>query len=316
MKLTISILLVALGIAEPVVAQNHPTGPVTLVVPYSPSGNVDIFVRHLAPYLKEIWGQPVVVKNLPGGGSMVGSAMVTQARPDGLTLLVTTSAYVTAPAIQPNLPFDPREDLVPVANVGYLNYILITSGRSDLDTFDKFVADGKENPKFGATAGIGTATHFALEKFIQDSGALVDVVHYKGGGPAIVSILSGETDIYVSSVTTTGENLTSGRVRALAVLGNERIDALPNVPSTGELGYPDLEIKQWVGMFAPAGTAPAIIEKLNADVNVALKNEAFVAKVRPLDWNLQESTPGDFADAIDEELTLWKSLAEARGISQ
>ncbi|MBR9840085.1 MAG: tripartite tricarboxylate transporter substrate binding protein [Rhodobacteraceae bacterium] len=316
MKILLTAAAMALGLAQPLLAADYPAGPVTVVVPYSPSGNTDVFMRHLAPYLEKAWGQPVLIDNRPGGGSMVGTAQVAQAKPDGQTLLVTTSAYVTAPAIQPDLPFDPREDLIPVANVGDVSYILVTNANSDFDTLDEFVAASKESPKFAATAGLGTTTHFAIEKFIADSGADVDVVHFKGGGPAVVSILSGETDIYGSSVSSAGENLTSGKVRALAVLGSERIDALPDVPSTAELGYPDLEIKQWVGMFAPAGTDPAIVEKLNADVNAALKNEEFIAKVTPLDWTLNETTPEGFAEQVDTELDMWKALAESQGLSQ
>lgn len=316
MKTLLTAAAMALGLAQPLLAADYPAGPVTVVVPYSPSGNTDVFMRHLAPYLEKAWGQPVLIDNRPGGGSMVGTAQVAQARPDGQTLLVTTSAYVTAPAIQPDLPFDPREDLIPVANVGQVSYILVTNATSDFDTLDEFVAASKESPKFAATAGLGTTTHFAIEKFIADSGADVDVVHFKGGGPAVVSILSGETDIYGSSVSSAGENLTSGKIKALAVLGNARIDAQPDVPSTAELGYPDLEIKQWVGMFVPAGTDPAIVEKLNADVNAALRNEEFIAKVTPLDWTLNATTPEGFAEQVDSELDMWKALAESQGLSQ
>lgn len=316
MKTLLTAAAMALGLAQPLLAADYPAGPVTVVVPYSPSGNTDVFMRHLAPYLEKAWGQPVLIDNRPGGGSMVGTAQVAQARPDGQTLLVTTSAYVTAPAIQPDLPFDPREDLIPVANVGHVSYILVTNATSDFDTLDEFVAASKESPKFAATAGLGTTTHFAIEKFIADSGADVDVVHFKGGGPAVVSILSGETDIYGSSVSSAGENLTSGKIKALAVLGSARIDAQPDVPSTAELGYPDLEIKQWVGMFVPSGTDPAIVEKLNADVNAALRNEEFIAKVTPLDWTLNATTPEGFAEQVDSELDMWKALAESQGLSQ
>ncbi len=316
MKLILTAAVMALGLTQPLAAQDFPTGPVTIVVPYSPSGNTDVFTRHLAPYLEEQWGQPVVIDNRPGGGSMVGTAQVAQAKPDGHTLLITTSAFVTAPAIQDALPFDPREDLTPVANVGHVSYILVTNGGAEFDTLEDFIAASKEAPKFAATAGLGTTTHFAIEKFIADSGADVDVVHFKGGGPAVVSILSNETDIYGSSVSSAGENLKNGKVKALAVLGNERIDALPDVPSTGELGFPDLEIKQWVGVFAPGGTDPAIVAKLNAAVNTALKNEEFIATVTPLDWTLRESTPEDFTGQVDAELNKWKALAVKQGIKK
>jgi len=289
---------------------------VTIVVPYSPSGNTDVFTRHVAPYLEELWGQSVIVDNKPGGGSMIGTAHVAQSEPDGKTLLMTSSAFVTAPAIQENLPFDSRTDLVPVANVGFVSYLLITNADSGYKTLEEFVEASKAEPKFAASAGLGTTTHFAMESFIADSGANIEVVHYKGGGPAVVSILSNETDIYGSSVSSAGKNLEAGKVRALAVLGKERIDALPDVPSTAELGYPDLEIKQWLGVFAPAGTDPAIVEKLNADINTALQQQGLIDTLTPLDWTLQQSTLDGFKAQVDAELTKWKQLAVEKGIKK
>lgn len=315
MKSFITALALAAGLATPLAAQEWPGGTVSIVVPYSPSGNTDVLARHMAPYLEKKWGQPVVIDNRPGGGSMVGTAQVSQANPDGLTLLMTTSAYVTAPAIQPDLPFDPRTDLVPVANVGHVSYILVTQGNSPFDTLQALVEDSKQNPKFAATAGLGTTTHFAIELFKAQAGAGFDVVHFKGGGPAVVAILSGEADIYGSSVTSAGENLKNGDIKALAVLGNERIDALPDVPSTAELGYPETEIHQWVGVFAPGGTDAGIVAKINADINEVLREQSFIDVVTPLDWTLEQSTPEGFAQEIDAELTMWKALAEEQGIS-
>lgn len=316
MKKLITTMAMSLGLSLSAIASDFPSGPVTIVVPYSPSGNTDVFTRHLAPYLEKIWGQPIVIDNKPGGGSMIGTAYVSQAATDGQTLLMTTSAFVTAPAVHPDLPFDSRTDLTPVVNVGHVSYILITGENSPYQTLEQFVDASKESPKFAATAGLGTTTHFAMEKFIADSGAKVDVVHFKGGGPAVVSILSNETDIYGSSVTSAGKNLSAGKVRALAVFGNERIPVLPDVPSTLELGYPDLEIKQWVGVFAPAGTDPSIVEKINADINKALADKAFIETVTPLDWTLNGSTSADFATQVDTELTKWKAIAESAGIKK
>lgn len=305
-----------MGLALPAFAADFPTGPVTIVVPYSPSGNTDNFARHIAPFLEERWGQPVIVDNKPGGGSMIGTAYVSQAEADGHTLLMTTSAFVTAPAIQPDLPFDSRTDLTPIVNVGYVSYILITNESSAYKTLEEFVTASKESPKFAATAGLGTTTHFAMEKFIADSGADVEVVHFKGGGPAVVSILSNETDIYGSSVSSAGKNLSAGKVRALAVLGSERIDVLPDVPSTAELGYPDLEIKQWVGVFAPAGINNDFVEQINADVKEVLGNQAFIDKVTPLDWTLNGSSAEEFTEQVDTELTKWQDIADTAGIKK
>lgn len=305
----------AVGLGQMAGAQDYPSGPVTIVVPYAPSGNTDVFLRHLAPYLEEKWGQPIVVDNRPGGGSMVGTAYAATANPDGHTLLLGSSAYVTAPALQSQLPFDPREDLIPIVTPGYVSFLLVTNGEAGYDTLQQFIDDSRENPKFGATAGLGTTTHFAMEQFIAESGANIDVVHFKGGGPAVVSILSREADIYGSSVSSAGEHMKTGAIKPLAIIGDARIPLLPDVPSTSELGFDGLDIKQWVGLFAPAGTDPAIIEKVNADVNEVIQNPAFIETVAPLDWTLGQSTPEEFKEKVDTELDAWKALALERGLT-
>jgi tripartite-type tricarboxylate transporter receptor subunit TctC len=316
MKTLLMTAALALGLAQAAQAQDYPKAPVTIVVPYSPSGNTDVFMRHLAPYLEKKWGQPVVIDNRPGGGSMVGTAYVSQAKPDGYTLLLTSSAFVTAPALQASLPFDPRTDLMPIVNPGFVSFLLVVNGESGYDTLEDFIADSKESPKFGATAGLGTTTHFAMEQFIAESGADVDVVHFKGGGPAVVSILSREADIYGSSVSSAGEHIKTGAIKPLAIIGDERIPLLPDVPSTKELGYEGLNIKQWIGLFAPAGTDPAILSKVNADVNEAIQNADFIQTVTPLDWTLNQSTVEGFSEKVNTELDVWKQLAIDRGLAQ
>lgn len=316
MKKLMTATVVAMGLALPAFAADFPNGPVTIVVPYSPSGNTDVFTRHLAPYLSEKWGQPVIVDNKPGGGSMIGTAAVAQAEANGQTLLMTSSAFVTAPAINTDLPFDSRTDLTPITNVGHVSFVLITNADAPYNTLEEFIASTKESPKFAATAGLGTTTHFAMEKFLADSGADVDVVHFKGGGPAVVSILSNETDIYGSSISSAGKNIEAGKVKPLAVLGNERIAVLPDTPSAKELGYDDLEIKQWLGVFAPAGVDAEIIEQINGDIREALATQAFIDTVTPLDWTLNGSTTAEFATQVDVELTKWKTIADQAGIKK
>lgn len=316
MKNLLLTAVLGLCVAHSAAAQDFPTGPVTIVVPYAPSGNTDVFMRHLAPYLSEKWGQPVLIDNRPGGGSMVGTAYVSQAKPDGQTLLLTSSAYVTAPALQASLPFDPRTDLMPIVNPGFVSFLLVVNGEAGYETLDEFIADSKVTPKFGATAGLGTTTHFAIEQFIVESGANIDVVHFKGGGPAVVSILSREADIYGSSVSSAGEHIKTGAIKPLAIIGDERIALLPDVPSTKELGYEGLNVKQWIGLFAPAGTDPAIIAKVNADVNEAIQNATFIETVTPLDWTLSQSTSEDFTTKVHTELDDWKQLATERGLAE
>lgn len=315
MKRLIVAAVTALGLGLPATAQEFPTGPVTIVIPFAPSGNTDVFARFIAPYLEEKWGQPVIIDNKPGGGSMIGAAHVAQSEPGGHTILMGSSAFVTAPAIQPDLPFDPRTDLIPIVNVGHVSFVLITNAESEFDTIEEFIAASRVSPQFAATAGLGTTTHFAMQKFITDSGAEVEVVHYKGGGPAVASILAQETNIYGSSISSAGNNISAGLVKPLMVLGNERIAVLPDTPSALELGYPDLEVKQWLGVFAPAGTDAVVIEKINADINEILVTQAFIDQVVPLDWTLNGGTSSDFTAQVDRELTTWKQVAVDAGIA-
>lgn len=308
-------IALAICTATPILAQDYPTGTVTMVVPYAPGGNNDVMIRQLAPYLEEKWGHPVIVDNRPGGGSMVGTAFVAQANPDGHTLLVNSSAHVTAPAIYPDLPFDPMTDLVPIANVGHVSYLLVTRADAGYESLDDFIKTSMESPKFAATAGLGTTTHFAMEKFIAQTGADVDVVHFKGGAPAVVAILSGEVDIYTASYSSSAEYLKNGQLKALAVIGPERIAAMPDVPSTLELGFPEVDTQQWIGIFGPKGIDPAIVAKISADVNAALNQPDLITFMERLDLTPRQSTPEAFLAQIATEMPAWKELAQQRGIS-
>lgn len=289
-------------------------GTVTIVVPFSPAGNIDVFARHLATRLQDRWGRPVVVENRPGAGSMVGMAHVAQAKPDGNTLLLTTSAFVMAPAVYENLPFDPKTDLTPVGLTGSVSYLILSNANSGWNTLDDFIRAARAGNMFVATAGLGTTTHFAAEKLMSVLGLDLKLVHYKGGGDALISLVSGESSVYTSSVATSLDYIRSGKVTALAVMGNERVKAFPDVPSTRELGYPDLEVDQWIGAFAPGGTPREVLERLNADITSVVSSEEFREVVRPLDVTIRTNSVGQFASQIDGELVLWKSLAKERGI--
>lgn len=312
-KLLCASALVSL-LAVPAQAQDFPSGPVTLIVPFAAGGNTDVFARILAPALQEAWGQPVIVENRPGGGTMVATAYVSQARPDGQTLLVTTSAYTTAPALNDSLPFDPRADLAPVASAGFVSFMLLTNAEAGYESLEQFIAATRDEPLFMASAGMGTTAHFAAEKFILDSGADMEVVHYAGGGPAILALLGGEADMYVSSMGSAGEHLTSGRLRPLTVLGSNRIPALPDTPTTQELGYPDLDIIQWLGVFAPAGVPEATLDRIHADVTAVTTTPAFMERVAAMDFTVTPTSRADFAGMVDRELTRWRTVADAVGM--
>ncbi|OWU86674.1 hypothetical protein ATO6_07840 [Oceanicola sp. 22II-s10i] len=306
----------ALGLAQSAAAVDFPTGTVTLVVPYSPSGNTDIFARHLATALQERWGHPVVVENKPGGGSMVGTAYVSQSKPDAHTILMTTSAYATAPAVYKDLPFNPETDMKPVGIFGYIAYILIVNADTGIKTLEEFVEKAKGSDMFAATAGLGTTTHFGMEKFLSDAGLDLEVVHYKGGGDAMVAILSKEADIYDTSVATAGDQIKAGALNALAVMDDKRVTALPDVPTTAEVGYPDVQIRQWLGMFVPSGVSDEVVTFINSEVNEVVSSQAFLDVVAPIDINIETSSVPDVTARLAREMENWKKLAVERGISK
>ncbi|MDF1855920.1 tripartite tricarboxylate transporter substrate-binding protein [Pseudooceanicola sp.] len=304
-----------LGLTQGALAADYPSGTVTLVVPYSPGGNTDIFARHLATALSEKWGQAVVVENKPGGGSMVGTAYVSQAQPDGHTILLTTSAFATAPAVYKDLPFDPVTEMKPIGIVGYVAYILIVNADTGIKTLAEFVEKAKGSDMFAATAGLGTTTHFGMEKFLSDAGLDLDIVHYKGGGPAMVAVLSKEADVFDTSVPTAADQIRAGKLNALAVMDDRRVTALPDVPTTTEAGYPDVQVRQWIGLFVPSAVPDELVEFINTEVNELVLSPEFQAVVAPIDINIETSSVAEVNVRLSNEMAKWKKLAEERGIS-
>lgn len=308
-------ILAATMLATPALAQSFPERAVTIVVPYSPGGNSDVFARFLATDLQELWGVPVIVENRPGAGSMLGTAHVSQAAPDGHTILLTTSAYVTAPAVYGELPYKPLEDLIPIGMVGYVAYLLVGGADVEVATLGEFIELAKTEHLIAATAGLGTTTHFAVEKFMEVNGLDLTVVHYGGGGDALVSLLSGESDLYTTSVAVSADNIRTGAITAFAVMGEDRVSALPDVPTTAELGYADLDVSQWLAVFAPSGVPDDIVEQLNADINAVVETDAFRDRVRSIDVIVDTTTLDEFAEIVETEIVMWGELAAARGIS-
>lgn len=296
-------------------AQSFPEQPVTIVVPYTAGAVTDVVARYVAANLQEQWGQPVVVENRPGGGSMVGSAYVSQAEPDGYTLLVTTSAYSTAPAILNDMPFDPVEGMQPVGLVGFIPMVFVAGPSTEGETLVEFLEEAGESPKFAATAGLGTTTHFTVEMLMQASGVDMDVVHYGGGGEVVVALMGGHADIYASTPGSTLDHIQSGALRALAIAGPDRTSVLPDVPSTGELGLEGINAAFWVGMLAPAGMPDELLSQINASLNTALEDPTVIEQLSVIDLAPSTTTAEEFEAQIVQELGDWADLAEARGIT-
>jgi tripartite-type tricarboxylate transporter receptor subunit TctC len=295
-------------------AQEFPTKPVTIIIPYSGGGSTDLMARSLATELQEMWGQPVIVENRAGAGSMIGTAYLSQQQPDGYTLLVNTAAHSTAPAVQKDLPFDPKTDITPIGMVATSPYVAVSGNSVKADGFDAFVAEAKERPMFFATAGVGSSSHFAAELLIQQAGLPADVVHYSGGGEAQVNLMGGHADVYISTTASVMPYVNNGQVKALVVLAPERFDLLPDVQSSGENGVEGIEIDGWLGLFGPGGMDPALVEKINTDMNTAIANDGFKKILADNFVVAGDTTAAEFKEQVEKEMDLWVGLAKERNV--
>jgi tripartite-type tricarboxylate transporter receptor subunit TctC len=297
-------------------AQEFPSDDVTIVVPYSPAGSTDPFARFLANELQEMWGVNVSVENRPGAGSTIGTAYLATQPADGHTIMVTTSAYTTAPAVYDELPYDPLNDLEPVAQPSTSPFV-VTAGSSieSADLAEFLENEAAERDIFLATAGLGESTHFAGELLAAATDMNVIPVHYGGGNDAMVDLIGGRADIYVGSITAVLPNVQGGQISALAIFGDTRSDALPDVPTTEELGIVGASSGFWLGVFAPGGTPEDIVNQLNEDISAVVTSEAGREYLGNLDSTPGTMSAAEFSDLIEAEISQWTTLAEERGIS-
>ncbi|MCL7466524.1 tripartite tricarboxylate transporter substrate-binding protein [Phaeovulum sp. NW3] len=314
MKL-MSMALAALALAGGTAfAQDFPNKPVTIIVPYSGGGSTDLVGRQLAHELQQIWGQPVIAENRTGAGSMIGTAHVAQSAPDGYTLLVNTPAVATAPAVQKDLPFDPKADITPIGMVATSPYMAVAGAAVQSTNFKDFITEAKDRRMFFATAGVGTSSHFTEELLIQQAGIEADIVHFSSGGDAQVNLMGGHADVYISNTASVMPYVNNGQVKALVVLGSERYDLLPDVEASAEAGVAGIDVNSWVGLFGPGGMDPALVDKINADLHTALASESF-QKVLSDNFVLAgKDNATEFKAQVEAEMDLWKALAEERNI--
>ncbi|MCG6122612.1 MAG: hypothetical protein MEP57_07890 [Microvirga sp.] len=314
MKRIIAVTAALLASTTFTVAQDYPTGQVNLIVPFGPGASNDAVARYLANQLRERWDQPVVVENRPGAGSTIGTEYVARADPDGLTLLFTSSAYTTAPAVFAELPYDPLIDLIPITMVGFSQFIMVGGSNVQSEDLASFIEEAKTREIFLATAGLGSATHFAGELFSAASGVEVTPVHYRGGAELTADLLGGRMDIYVGSLATLVANVRNGNLKALAVMGDEPAEALPDVMTTASAGIDGASTGLWFGVFAPAGTPDDVVAKLNADINDVMASDGAREFMAGLESVSRGYSQEEFGTLVEREIEQWKTLAQERGI--
>jgi tripartite-type tricarboxylate transporter receptor subunit TctC len=316
MRLVMMAAAVALA-ASAAHAQTYPTKPVHVIVPFTPGSATDVVARTVAQALSTRMGQVFVVENRPGAGGTIGANLVAKAAPDGYTLLVNSSGHTVNPSIYPSLPFDTAKDFTGVSLLAEQPNILVVAPSKGWKTAGDLVKAAKAEPgKLSyASAGAGSATHMNAEKFRVSAG--IDAVHipYKGTPEALTDTMNGRVDYFFAPVIAALPMVRDNRVTALAVGSAKRASVLPDVPTTEEAGYPGSAYNFWVGMLAPAGTPPAIVERLNKEVTAALASPEVKDRLAALGADAAPMPAADFDKMIAQELKDNAALVKQAGIT-
>ena len=286
-------------------AQTYPEKPVRLIVPFSAGSAVDTLARVPGQKLAELWGQALVVDNRTGANTIIGTEAAAKAAPDGYTLLLTNdAALATNPALYPKLPYAPLRDFAPITLGASIPVVLVAHASQPYASVQELVAYAKANPGklHYASGGNGSAQHVPMEMFKQIAG--IDLVHvpYKGLGPAFNDVISGQIPIMFAGLSNTPPHIKAGRIRALAIGSARRSSAMPDVPTMQEAGVPGFDYSAWAGVLAPAGTPPAIVQKVNADWARVIAMPEVRDKLVALGFELTPTSPAEFGEMIRREM--------------
>jgi tripartite-type tricarboxylate transporter receptor subunit TctC len=299
-------------------AQNYPSHPVKVIVPYAVGGPADIYGRYIAAKLQESLGQPFVIEDRPGGGSIVGTEVVAKSPPDGYTLLLMSNTHTVNETLIPKKPFELMRDFAPITGINYSDLVMVIHPSVPAKSLKEFIALAKSKPGTlnYASSGPGTPYHMAGELFKAMAG--VDIVHvpHKGSDQARTAVLGNQVQMMFDAVPTMAGQVHAGKVRALGTTGKTRSSVLPDVPTISEAGVPGYEATIWLGLMAPHGTPRPILEKLNAEVNKII-NSPEVKEA----WAKQGAVPmGMSIEAFDkflrEEIVKWAKVVKLSGAKQ
>jgi tripartite-type tricarboxylate transporter receptor subunit TctC len=292
-----------------------PSRPIRFIVPFTPGGQPDIFSRMIAQHVGDSLGQQVVVDNRPGAGGMIGSRIVAEATPDGYTLLSISAAHTTGPSVR-KLPYDTRRDFAGISMSYNAAYLLVVPPTLNVKTTQELIALAKSKPGQLnlASAGRGSGTHFAGEMFKYAAGINVVHVPYKGIPEATTDIMSGRVQLFMAPLASSVPLVREGRIRALGVTSPKRVDVLPDVPTIAEGGLRGFRWDSWGGIFAPAKTPRAIINKLNRAITNALRRPDVVSRMHALGAEPAPTTPAELDKFVARDLAMVAKVAKLAGI--
>ena len=304
---------VCCGVAN---AQNFPTRTIRAIVPYAPGGSTDVVMRILAPRMSEILGQQVLVENRPGGSSTIGLDIAAKSQPDGHTMGIANITFSANPSLIRKMPFDSEKDLAPVSFFSLVTLVMAVHPSVPAKTVKDLIALAKSSPGTlnYASAGNVSANHLATERFSSVTGIKMTHVPYKGGGPAVIALLSGETALLFATIPSSVQHIKAGKLRALGVSSLKRSVALPEVPSVAEAAVPGFEANEWNGALVPSGTPRANIDRLYQAVAKSIAIPEVRERIIALGAEPVGNTPEEFGAFIKREFGVWAKIIKDVGI--
>jgi len=297
-------------------SQDYPSKPIRMIVPLTAGSGADIAGRIVAKHLSEAWKQPVVVENRPGAGGQIGTQAVVKAEPDGYTLLVQSASHAANPAIYKSLPYDPLKDLIDVAFLGITPYVMVTAKGGSYPTLKALIDEAKAKPGAipFASAGVGSSTHLAAEYFAQSAGVKMLHVPYKGSPEAIQDSMAGRTSFYMAPINTVVGQMKEGKLAALGVSSKDRSVVMPEVPTLSEQGLRGFDITLWFGMWAPAGTPAAIVNKINGQVTSIMQSPEVREQFAKLGIAPTTMKPDEFARFVRDQISTNQRIVKSADI--
>jgi tripartite-type tricarboxylate transporter receptor subunit TctC len=310
--LTIALAAVLAAAATPARAE-YPDRTIQIVVPYTPGGTVDLLARALGPRLTAAWGQPVVILNRPGAGGSVGADQVAKSAPDGYTLLISTNSPLTTNlALYPSLGYDTLRDFEPVILAGENSLVLAADPKLPVKSLQDLIALAKSEPGKlnAATSGNGSTGHLALATLNKQAGIAITHVPYRGGMPSLMAAISGEVQLVFSDIVPAMPQIHDNRLTALGLTGLHRARIAPDIPTFDEQGLSGFSITAWIAAVAPKGTPGDVVQKLNSEIERALKDPDFAHQIAAIGIDPIGSTPEEFGVFLRQEIPRWKQIVQ------
>jgi tripartite-type tricarboxylate transporter receptor subunit TctC len=311
----LSLLALPLSMAN-AAGETYPNKPIRMIIPFAPGGSTDVVFRILAPKLSEQLGQPVVVENRPGGGAIIGMGVVARAAPDGYVLGVASLSFGANPFLHSKMPFETPKDFSPVSLVALVPMVLAVNPAVPARSVKALIALAREKPgqiNYGS-AGTGSSNHLATELLTYLSGVKMTHIPYKSGGEAVISLIAGQTSVLFATIPSSLQHFKSGRLVGLAVTSATRDPTLPDIPTIAESGVPGYEVNDWQGVFAPAGTPKAVIDRVNTAIVKTLALPGMKESIEQVGAHPVGTSPAELSAYLDKQLATWSKVIKAAHI--